>query len=120
VATATSEGALVLGPREHPVLRIDVRPGAALPTPAALEEALRRDLPNARVTEVDHETREDVTLVVLSVARHAPEAGAPLLVLLGAKRLGPDLYLCATTAGASPDEVKLAAGACREIHHPGA
>ncbi len=118
VATAANEGALLLGPPGHPVLRIDARPGAPLPSPEDLEGELRRALPDARVTEVDHETGNDVALVVLSLARPGQEAGAPLVVLLGAKRLGAELYLCASTPDASPDEVKLAAGACREIHHP--
>jgi hypothetical protein len=120
VATAANEGALLLGPPGRPVLRIDVRAGGKLPSAEDLEGELRRALPNARVTDVDRESRGDVTLVVVSLVRSAPEPGNPLVVLLGAKRLGTDLYLCASTPDATPDEVKLAAGACREIHRPGA
>lgn len=117
-AHAASEGTLLLGPAGRPVLRIDLKAGAAsqLPSPAALEEAFRKDLPGAQVTEIDHEEKDDVTLVVLSAT--AGKGSSPSVVLLGAKRLDKDLYLCASIPGATADEVKLAAGACREIHVP--
>ena len=35
--------------------------------------------------------------------------------LLGARRVGEDLFLCATLPGATPEDVRLATEACRDI-----
>ena len=39
-------------------------------------------------------------------------------VLLGAKRMGQDLFLCATLPGATEEEVRQARQACSDIGQP--
>jgi len=120
VAVGNDDGSLRLGPPGQSILRIDPKPGQgdALPSPSELERGFRQALDGAQVSEIDHEDKDDVSLVVLSVSPADPKAGEPAVVLLGAKRVGTDLYLCATAPGARAEDVKLAAGACREIHLP--
>jgi len=119
LAVGRDDGSLRIGPPGEEVLRIDPKPGrgAELPSPAGLERDLRSELNTLEISKVDEEERDDLSLVVLSLSLAHQKQGS-MQVLLGAKRVGADLYLCASTPGARVEAVKLAAGACREIHLP--
>ena len=119
-AQLSEDQAFRAGPPGHPVLRIDLRPGqgAALPSSDALASALKGSLRRAQLTLTEQATRSDFALVVylLTPATRAdagPSSEAPGLV--AAKRVGSDLFLCATTPGATEEAVDLAARACEAL-----
>ncbi len=102
------------GPQDRVVLRIDQRSGAAaeLPSPAELQEGLRAGVPDAQVELVAAEVEEEHVVLRLRL-RRALDGGVKTLPLaIGAKRMGADLYLCATEPGATESEVEKAAAAC--------
>jgi hypothetical protein len=119
------EQSLAIGPANRTVLRIDIRPGAAdqLPSTEMLERTFAKHLQNNRATRVEVESTSDTRLVVLMLEpkeHKGADASVPprRRVLLGAKRVGADLFLCATQPGASDDDVKQAMGSCRDIGLP--
>lgn len=119
-AQLSEDQAFRAGPPGHPVLRIDLRPGqgAALPTAAQLATDLRSSLKRAQLTVTEQISRPDFTLVVyLLMPPSKRDAGllAEAAGLLGAKRVEGDLFLCATTPGATEEEVDQAAKACEAL-----
>jgi len=116
-ARATPEEALVAGPAGRIVLRIELRPMATgVPSAEALIAGFRERTTAVTVQEVDSKSEPAHSLAVLQVIPAEPTDGGAAapgwLTLLGAKRLGKDLFLCSTAPGASEDEVKAAAAAC--------
>lgn len=97
------------GPRGRPVLRIDLRPGAAelFPSEAQLQAALIEQLG----APLSFQSQKGPNAHVLRY-RFEPDAGPATHALVGAKRVGEDLFLCASLPGASEQELTLAAEAC--------
>jgi len=121
-ADSISPGVLLAGPAGRPVLRVEAFPGKAaeLPTAAGLEASFARALPGAAVRRIPGgEERPDFVAVRLELQR-LPDGGmgASRDVLLGARRVGNDLYLCATEPGASDPEMDDAQEACRDFTVP--
>lgn len=114
-ARATAEESLVAGPPGRTVLRIALWSEGArsLPSPQTLAEGFRRRSTGLAVEVVDQQEDAAHALVVLNV-RPVSDAGAGQgwVTLLGATKLGEDLFLCSTTPGATEDEVKASAAAC--------
>lgn len=113
------EGSFQSGPPGRPVLRVDVRrgEGAKMPSPEALADSVREQFSQFEVSLDQEEGDEHVALVRITLAPKLGDGGigphGP--ALLGAKRIGDDLFLCATLPGASIEDVQLATEACRNI-----
>jgi hypothetical protein len=121
-ADSVSPRVLLAGPAGRPVLRVEALPGnaAEFPTPADLEASFARALPGAAVRRIPGgEERPDFVAVRLELQR-LPDGGTggSRDVLLGARRVGKDLYLCATEPGASDPEMDDAQEACRDFMVP--
>lgn len=109
---------LLAGPPGRPVLHIETWPGEAerLPDAAALEASLRQAVTHAQLAAAQARTEGGAVLLVY---RLSLERGPPAHALLGAKRIGADLFLCSTSPGASEREVELAAKSCAGLSLPG-
>ncbi|MDQ3264719.1 MAG: hypothetical protein M3Y59_13800 [Myxococcota bacterium] len=121
-ARATPEEALVAGPAGKTVLRIELRSEVkTVPTADALVANFRERIPTLSVQVIDSQSDNNHSLSVLEVgpALDGGAAGPRWLTLLGAKRLGKDLFLCSTAPGSSEDEVKAAAAACGGLERTG-
>jgi hypothetical protein len=101
------------------VIRVDVRRGEGekLPSAEELAESIQQQFSDFHVSLDQEEGDEQVSLVRITLAPKLADGGigphGP--AMLGAKRVGADLFLCATLPGASAEEVRLATEACREI-----
>jgi hypothetical protein len=98
---------------------VDIRrgEGAKLPSVEELTDSIRQQFSDFQVSLDQEEGDAQVTLVRITVAPKLTDGGlgphGPALI--GARRIGEDLFLCATLPGASGEEVRLATEACREI-----
>jgi hypothetical protein len=101
------------------VLRVDVRRGEGekLPSVEELAGSIQQQFADFQVSLDQEEGNEQVSLVRITLAPKLEDGGlgphGP--AMLGARRVGPDLFLCATLPGASAEEVRLATEACRDI-----
>ncbi len=106
------------GPGDRVVLRIDKRPsdGGGILSAEELERQLLTAMPGVRATRLGTASSEDHVVLRLRL-QGAPDAGtrSSVTVALGAKRMGDDVFLCATEPGASEDEIEKAAVACAGI-----
>jgi hypothetical protein len=94
-------------------LCIDRATEAELPDLTALTTGFAAGL-GAPVSEVSRESEEDWLAVVLRM--EAGDAGpGESLVMLGARRLGEEIFLCASEPGAAPAEVQQALSVCRGL-----
>ena len=121
-ADSVSPRELFAGPAGRPVLRVEAFPGKGgdFPSAAELEAFFTRALPGASVRRVPGgEERADFVAVRLEVQK-LPDGGTgvPRDVLLGARRVEKDLFLCATEPGASDPELDNAQEACRDFTVP--
>lgn len=118
-ADAVGGRLLLAGPAGRPVLRVDGRPGEAsgFPTAEALEAAFRQGLPSGTLRRVRAGApRADFVSVRLEVMPGADAGwGTPRDIFLGARRVGKDLFLCASEPGASAPELDDAEEACRDF-----
>ncbi|MBN1204409.1 MAG: hypothetical protein JXB05_05750 [Myxococcaceae bacterium] len=118
-ALVAADGSFQAGPPGVPVLRVDVRrgEGGALPSAEELADSVRERFSQFQVSLEQQEGDEQLSLVRITLApkREDGGAGPHATVMLGARRVGEDLFLCATLPGASAEEVRLATEACREI-----
>lgn len=118
-ALVAADGSFQAGPPDKPVLRVDVRrgEGAKMPSLEELAESIRAQFSGFQVSLDQEEGDEHIALVRITLAPVLADGGlgphAP--ALLGARRVGEDLFLCATLPGASAEEVRLATEACRDI-----
>lgn len=101
------------------MLRVDLRPGAAesFPTPDALERSFAAGL---KVTRVERQRVIDSAgFVGLRLKLAAPDEdggpSSPHGVFIGARRIGKDLFLCATAPGATEAELDQAEKSCDEL-----
>jgi len=82
-----------------------------------LADSVREQFSGFEVSLDQEEGDANVSLVRITLAPKLEDGGigphGP--ALLGAKRMGEDLFLCATLPGASIEEVQLATEACRNI-----
>lgn len=111
------------GPAGRVVLRVDLRPGSGgdFPSTDQLELAFTSGLKDTRVVRESSVEDADYAAVRLELARVADGGSAtPHDVYLGARRVGNDLFLCATEPGASEAELDLAAKACRDLSYSAA
>jgi hypothetical protein len=98
---------------------VDVRrgEGAKMPSSETLGDSVREQFSQFEVSLDQEEGDEHLALVRITLAPKLGDGGigphGP--ALLGAKRIGDDLFLCATLPGANTEEVRLATEACREI-----
>lgn len=118
-AQVASDGSFQFGPPGRPVLRVDLRPGQGekLPSPDALAESMLEPFKPFTFSLDQEQSAEDFTLVWVTLAPKLEDGGAgeSWPALFGAKRVEKDLFLCATLPGATAEEVRLAAEACRGI-----
>lgn len=118
-ALLAADSSFQSGPPGRPVLRVDHRKGEGdhLPSVEELTRSIREQFSEFQVSLDQEEGDDKVTLVRITVAPKLPDGGlgphGP--ALMGAKRVGEDLFLCATLPGASSEEVRLATEACRDI-----
>jgi hypothetical protein len=118
-ALVAADGSFQAGPPEQPVLRVDIRRGEGeqMPSVEQLVRSIREQFSEFQVSIDQQEGNEQVALVRISLAsKHADGGLGPRgSALLGARRVGDDLFLCATLPGASTEDVRLATEACRDI-----
>ncbi len=118
-ALVAADGSFQAGPPGQPVLRVDVRRGEGekMPSVEALAGSIRQQFSGFQVSLDQEEGDEQMALVRLTLAPRLEDGGlgpeGP--ALLGARRVGDDLFLCATLPGASAEDVRLATEACRDI-----
>jgi hypothetical protein len=118
-AQVAQDGSFQFGPPGHPVLRVDLRPGEGdkLPSPDGLAETLLKPFAGFAVSLDQEQEGEDFSLLWVTLAPRLEDGGPgeEWPALFGAKRVAGDLFLCATLPGASAEEVRQAADACRGI-----
>ncbi|MBJ6760797.1 hypothetical protein JGU66_08475 [Myxococcaceae bacterium JPH2] len=118
-AQVAADGSFQAGPPGRSSLRVDLRPGQGeqLPSARALTQAMRGPLKDFVVTSEQEEGTEDFTLVRGALAPKLGDGGvgSPAPAFFAARRVGQDLFLCASLPGASAEEVRLGADACRDI-----
>jgi len=112
------------GPPGRPVLRVDLRrgDGEQMPSVDALAERVRDELKDFELSFDQEEETERYSLLRITLAPQLADGGVGLEApgFFGARRVGNDLFLCASLPGASPEEVRLATEACRDIQVQGA
>lgn len=113
------DDSLQSGPGGRAVLRVDKRPGqgAALPSAQELARQALQELEGLDASVESAESETGLALVLLKLASRPVDAGAPgsALALFGARRMGEDLFLCASMPGSSEEEVRAALETCRGI-----
>lgn len=107
------------GPPGRPVLRVDLRRGQAEQMPS-VEELADRTHEELKGFELSLDQEEETGSYALLRVTMAPKladggVGQEAPGFFGAKRVGSDLFLCASLPGASPEDVRLATEACRNI-----
>lgn len=112
------------GPGARRILDIERWPGrgAEVPTRDALERYLKERLAPALPLVHQHQADEGGLLVLYSIvsptasANGGRDGGTPSgPALLGLKRVGDDLFLCATRPGAQQEDVEAAFAACAQL-----
>ena len=117
-AQGSAEGSLRAGPPGRVVLRVDRAPdaGLRLPSPEALRSGFASGLKLLTVREMGVTRSDDFTAVKLTLGRGGKFDGGTLqqeaFILLAAKRVGADLFLCATVPGTSEGELEAAGRVC--------
>ncbi|WP_141621326.1 hypothetical protein [Myxococcus sp. AB036A] len=112
------------GPPGRPVLRVDLRrgDGEQLPSVDTLADRVREELKDFELSLDQEEETERYSLLRITLAPKLADGGvgpeAP--GFFGARRVGNDLFLCASLPGASAEDVLRATEACREIQVQGA
>jgi hypothetical protein len=123
-AVVAADGSFQAGPSGKPVLRVDIRrgEGAKRPSSETLMASAREQFSQFEISMDQEEDEENLALLRLTLAPKLPDGGVGMHapVMLGAKRVGEDLFLCASLPGAEMEEVRLANEACREIQVQGA
>lgn len=118
-AQVAADGSFQFGPPGRPVLRVDLRPGqgAKLPSPDELAKSLEKSFAGFERSLDQEEEGKDFSLLRVGLAPKLADGGvgADYPALFGARRVGDDLFLCATFPGVTADEVRLATEACRGI-----
>jgi len=112
------------GPPGRPVLRVDLKrgDGEQMPSVDTLADRIREELKDFELSFDQEETTDRYALVRITLAPRLADGGVGQEApgFFGARRVDDDLFLCASLPGASPEEVRLATEACREIQVQGA
>nr|WP_225937493.1 hypothetical protein [Myxococcus sp. RHSTA-1-4] len=108
------------GPPGRPVLRVDLRRGQGeqLPSVEALAGRVREELKNHELSlDQEEEEANSYSLLRITFAPKLADGGVGVQApgFFGARRVGSDLFLCASLPGASQEDVRLATEACRNI-----
>ncbi len=107
------------GPPGRPVLRVDLRRGQGAQKPSAddLADRVREEFKGYEVSLDQEEETEAYSLLRVTMAPRLADGGIGVQApgFFGARRLGEDLFLCASLPGASPEDVLQATEACRNI-----
>ncbi|MFP2907137.1 hypothetical protein ACLESD_19225 [Pyxidicoccus sp. 3LFB2] len=107
------------GPPGRPVLRVDLRRGQGAQKPSAedLVDRVREQLKGYELSLDQEEETAEYSLLRITMAPRFADGGvgAHAPGFFGARKLGEDLFLCASLPGASPEDVLLATEACRNI-----
>ena len=115
----SADGSVQAGPPGRPVLRMDRKrgQGAQKPSVDELADRVREELKGYEVSLDQEEETEGYTLLRITLAPKLADGGVGLQTpgFFGARRLGEDLFLCASLPGASPEDVLEATEACRNI-----
>lgn len=118
-AQVAADGSFQAGPPGKPVFRVDIRPGEGeqMPSSEKLHEELLKKMPDQAISLDQEEDEPTVALLRVTLAPKLADGGvgphAP--ALFGARRVGADLFLCATLPGVTYEDVRLAAESCRAI-----
>lgn len=97
-------------------MRIEVLAGSeTLPPPGALAAEFVRHLRGISSRIEREQAKADTSLVLLELKPSGTSKGKAEPVFLGAKRIGHDLFLCATEPGVNVEEVRVAEGACHGL-----
>ncbi|ADO76093.1 hypothetical protein [Stigmatella aurantiaca] len=123
-AIMAEDGSFQAGPPGQPVLRVDIRRGEGekRPSSEALMASVREQFSQFEISLDQEEDEENLALLRLTIAPKLADGGVGMHAptMLGAKRVGEDLFLCASLPGAETEEVRLSTEACREIQIQGA
>lgn len=117
-ASSASEEELLVGPKGRLVMRLNRQPGQgdALPSPATLHEEFARSAHSFRIIRVDEMSQDGLSLAIFELGRNGQDGGTHTsYALLGARRAHRDLILCSSEPGASEEDVRETARACREL-----
>lgn len=118
-AQVAKDGSFQAGPPGRPALRVDLRPGqgAKMPSSEELADTTREQMKDFEISLDQEEDAPTFSLLRVTLAPKLADGGigqqAP--AFFGARRVGEDLFLCASLPGASAEEVRLASEACRAI-----
>ncbi len=115
-AQSAPDGSFQAGPPGRRVLRIDRRSGThgSVPSTAQLKSEFEREVSSAKSSVKIDRSTELSSIVVFSFTPRGSDSGEQL-VMLGAKRVDDDLFLCATLPGRDLLEAQDAARACEEL-----
>jgi hypothetical protein len=91
------------------------RSGARLPSLEELRSAFSQQIEEARAATLEERQDEDTVLWRARLDSTGTSGTRGPTVLLGARRLGADIVLCASIPGASDAEVEAAARACEGL-----
>jgi hypothetical protein len=108
------------GPPGQPVLRVDLRRGEGEQMPSAeqLVDRVREELKGFELSlDQEEEEKDSYSLLRITFAPRLGDGGVGVQApaFFGARRVGTDLFLCASLPGASAEDVRLATEACRNI-----
>ncbi|MBE4752195.1 hypothetical protein G4177_28930 [Corallococcus sp. ZKHCc1 1396] len=118
-AQVATDGSFQAGPPGRPALRVDLKPGQGeqMPSSEKLADTVREQMKHFTLSLDQEEDTASFSLLRVTLAPTLPDGGvgpeAP--AFYGARRVGEDLFLCASLPGASTEEVRLATEACRTI-----
>ncbi|RKH51051.1 hypothetical protein D7X55_33665 [Corallococcus sp. AB049A] len=118
-AQVATDGSFQAGPPGRPALRVDLKPGQGeqMPSSETLADNVRQQMKQFTLSLDQEEDTPSFALLRVTMAPALTDGGlgpeAP--AFFGARRVGDDLFLCASLPGASTEEVRLATEACRSI-----
>ncbi|WP_223640538.1 hypothetical protein [Corallococcus sp. EGB] len=118
-AQVATDGSFQAGPPGRPVLRVDLKPGQGeqMPSSEKLADNVRQQMKHFTLSLDQEEDTASFALLRVTMAPSLADGGlgpeAP--AFFGARRVGDDLFLCASLPGATSEEVRLATEACRTI-----
>ncbi|NOK23035.1 hypothetical protein HMI50_39135 [Corallococcus carmarthensis] len=118
-AQVATDGSFQAGPPGRPALRVDLKPGQGeqMPSSETLADTVRQQMKQFTLSLDQEEDTPSFSLLRVTMAPALSDGGlgpeAP--AFFGARRVGDDLFLCASLPGASTEEVRLATEACRTI-----
>ncbi|WP_255442867.1 MULTISPECIES: hypothetical protein [Corallococcus] len=118
-AQVATDGSFQAGPPGRPALRVDLKPGQGeqMPSSEKLADTVRQQMKHFTLSLDQEEDTTSFSLLRVTMAPSLADGGlgpeAP--AFFGARRVGDDLFLCASLPGASVEDVRLATEACRTI-----